>query len=155
MITAAGEQYKRPESVLVVVYTETGKVLLLRRSDHVDFWQSVTGSMRWDETDPMQTAIRELKEETGLNAGDTLVDLNLSHQYEIFPQWRHRYAPGTTENTEHAFALKLEDVVDVSINADEHTEAVWLKFSDVADKMGSWTNRKVVDHLNPGSTNQQ
>ena len=147
MATTVGEHYKRPESVLVVVYTETGKVLLLRRTDHEDFWQSVTGSMRWDETDPMQTAIRELKEETGLDAGNALINLNLSHQYEIFPQWRHRYAPGITENTEHAFALKLEDVVDVSINADEHTEAVWLKFSEVADKMRSWTNRKVVDYL--------
>lgn len=153
MITGAGEHYKRPESILVVVYTETGKVLLLRRADHEDFWQSVTGSMGWDETDPRQTAIRELKEETGIDAGDALVDLNLSHQYEIFPQWRHRYAPGTTENTEHAFALKLSGVVDVCLNPDEHVESVWLSFADVDDKIRSWTNRKVIDHLKQISRN--
>ena len=147
MTTAVGEQYKRPESVLVVVYTETGKVLLLRRADHEDFWQSVTGSMRWDETDPMQTAIRELKEETGIDAGDVLVNLNLSHQYEIFPQWRHRYAPDITHNTEHVFALKLPKVVDIRLNPNEHQEAVWLSFDDAVERLGSWTNRKVVDHL--------
>ena len=147
MTTAAREQYKRPKSVLVVVYTETGKVLLLRRADHEDFWQSVTGSMRWDETDPMQTAIRELKEETGIDAGDVLVNLNLSHQYEIFPQWRHRYAPDITHNTEHVFALKLPKVVDIRLNPNEHQEAVWLSFDDAVERLGSWTNRKVVDHL--------
>lgn len=148
MATTAGEHYKRPESVLVVVYTETGQVLLLHRVDHEDFWQSVTGSMHWDETDPMQTAIRELKEETGLDAGNDLINLNLFHKYEIFPQWRYRYAPGITENTEHAFALKLSKVVDVCLNPNEHKEAIWLSFADVVDKLSSWTNRKVVDQLN-------
>lgn len=38
--------YKRPESVLVVIYArQSGRVLMLQRRDDPDFWQSVTGSL--------------------------------------------------------------------------------------------------------------
>ena len=44
--------YKRPVSVLVVIYAEdTKRVLMLQRRDDPDFWQSVTGSpKRGDRT---------------------------------------------------------------------------------------------------------
>lgn len=141
------EQYKRPESVLVVVFTETGKVLLLKRADHENFWQSVTGSMRWDETDPVQTAIRELKEETGIDADDRLVNLNLSHQYEIFPQWRHRYAPGVTHNTEHAFALRLPAETRVQLNQGEHSKTEWASREVALQRLASWSNRVVLERV--------
>jgi dATP pyrophosphohydrolase len=39
-------QYKRPISVLVVIYAQdTKRVLMLQRCDDPDFWQSVTGSL--------------------------------------------------------------------------------------------------------------
>ena len=52
--------YKRPESVLVVVYTRTARVLLLKRADHPHFWQSVTGALEWSESEPRLAAAPEL-----------------------------------------------------------------------------------------------
>ena len=48
------------------------------------------------------TARREVQEETGITTG-TLRDWGLENVYEIYPVWRHRYAPGVTHNTEHVF----------------------------------------------------
>ena len=135
---------KRPESVLVVVYTQTGKVLLIRRADHPCFWQSITGSMRWDESTPLQAASRELREETGLVPIYPLRDLGMTFRYPILPSWRHRYALGTVENVEHVFALALPVESDITINPAEHVEYAWAPFSEAPERVSSWTNREVI-----------
>src|SRR5438270_8260904 len=93
---------KIPVSALVLVYTPALRVLLLERADFPGYWQSVTGSQEQGET-LLQTATRELLEETGIDAGayGGVIDWGMSNDYEIFPQWRHRYPAGTTHNTEH------------------------------------------------------
>jgi dATP pyrophosphohydrolase len=136
-------KFKRPESVLVVVYTLTGKVLLLRRADDHDFWQSVTGSLLWEETAPRQAAVRELREETGLEA-EGLRDAGLTHRYTILPQWRHRYAPEVKENTEHVYFLALPVEKLITLNPAEHTEYGWYSFDEAASKVFSWTNREAI-----------
>ena len=116
-----GPQYKQPVSVLVIVHTSSLHVLLLERADFPDHWQSVTGSRDEDEELP-DTARRELLEETGIDA-DAFggpVDWQQSQQYEIFPQWRHRYPPGTTHNTEHVFSLDVHQPIPVRLAAREH-----------------------------------
>ncbi|MDH5513481.1 MAG: dihydroneopterin triphosphate diphosphatase, partial [Gammaproteobacteria bacterium] len=115
------KKYKRPESVLVVVYSRTGKVLLLRRADDPGFWQSVTGSLLWEETDPRQAAVRELREETGLGPSG-LQETGQENHYTILPQWRHRYAPEVRENTEHVYFLALPAECEIDLNSAEHTE---------------------------------
>jgi dATP pyrophosphohydrolase len=142
------QQFKRPESVLVVVYTCTGKVLLLRRADAPTFWQSVTGSMAWGDEQPRETAVRELREETGISVSPgALTDWQLTRRYEIFPQFRYRYAPGVTENTEHFFSLELPDEVPVTVSPDEHLEYAWVPFDEALEKVFSWTNRDALKHL--------
>ncbi len=144
-MTESASPYKRPESVLVVVYTQTGKVLLLKRADHPDFWQSVTGSMRWDEDDPRVTVARELEEETGIQtAPQTLWDLKMTQCFPILPQWRHRYAPDATQNVEHAFAIELAQEVTPRIAPREHTEYDWFSFDDAQRKVASWANRNAI-----------
>ncbi len=139
--------FKRPESVLVVVVTRTGKVLLLKRADHPDFWQSVTGAMRWEERDPRATAVRELREETGLAAEPAaLRDLGLTQRYPILPQWRQRYAPEVTENTEHAFALELPEETRLMLHP-EHTEYGWFPFEEAVQRVASWANRRAIDEV--------
>ena len=140
------KKFKRPESVLVVVYALTGKVLLIRRADDPDFWQSVTGSLLWEETEPRQAAIRELREETGLEAKD-LQDAGVTNRYTILPQWRHRYAPGVVQNTEYEFRCRLPGVQAVSIDAREHSAYRWLDVDRAIEAVWSWTNREALERL--------
>ena len=140
-------RFKRPESVLVVVYTRTGKVLLLKRADHGHFWQSVTGALDWDEHDPRVAAARELREETGLDvAPAALRDLGLVQQYEILPEWRRRYAPEVMRNTERAYALELPAEVRLALHP-EHTEYGWFDFAAAVDRATSWTNRTAIEQV--------
>ena len=136
-------EYKRPESVLVVVYTVCSHVLLLKRGYPSDFWQSVTGSMTWDETDPKVTAGRELLEETGLNAMD-LQDCQCCFEFPITPPWHHRYAPGVGSNLEHLFSVCLPQPVIVRLNPQEHDAWLWLPRTAAAEQVASWTNRQAI-----------
>lgn len=140
--------YKRPESVLVVVYTRAGQVLMLRRADHPEFWQSITGSMEWNDEAPRATALRELREETGIAVSlRDLRDWRITRQYEIFPQWRHKYAPGVRYNTEHCFSLELPRESDINVNPAEHSEFVWVPFAEAVERVFSWTNRDALRAL--------
>lgn len=139
------QTFKRPESVLVVVYTRAAKVLLLRRADHPDFWQSITGSMEWGDEQPLETAVRELREETGISVTPAqLTDWKIQNCYAIFPQWRHKYAPDVTENTEHFFSLELPDEPIVTLSPTEHSEYRWVPFAEAAEHVFSWTNRDAL-----------
>lgn len=138
------KRFKRPESVLVVVYTLTGKVLLLRRADEPGYWQSVTGSLTWEETHPRQAAERELREETGLEDASALRDLGIVNRYVILPHWRRRYAPEVLENVEHVFSLALSQETDINVAPAEHAGYGWFSFDDAASKVSSWTNREAI-----------
>jgi dATP pyrophosphohydrolase len=137
--------YKQPVSVLVLVHTSDLHVLLLERADFPGHWQSVTGSRDEDE-DLADTARRELLEETGIDAGrhGGLRDWHQAQQYEIFPQWRHRYPPGTTHNTEHVFSLDVGMPVPVMLAPREHLRHVWLPWRAAAERCFSWTNRDAI-----------
>lgn len=139
-------RYKRPESVLVVVYTLGGEFLLLRRTQPPDFWQSVTGSLRAGET-PRSTAMRELYEETGMQAGAALLDLGHAERFPIVMPWRARYAPGVHYNLEHWFALRLPCRRLVRLNPAEHAEYVWLKARRAIALASSYTNRHAIGLL--------
>ncbi len=134
--------YKRPESVLVVVHTLDGQVLLLRRKQPADFWQSVTGSLKWGES-PLEAACRELSEETGLSS-QGLCDCHQSHVFVISPQWEHQYAPGVTQNKEYVFRLAVPACRDIELDATEHEGYLWLPKSTAAARVHSYTNRDAI-----------
>ncbi len=136
--------YKIPVSTLIVIYTPRLEVLLLERADHPGYWQSVTGSQDAGES-LRETAIREVFEETGLDANcPALTDWKKQNVYEIYPVWRHRYAPGTTHNSENVFGLLLPDKVDVKVAPREHLQFVWLPHHEAAAKCFSWSNREAI-----------
>jgi dATP pyrophosphohydrolase len=139
---------KHPVSVLVVVHTALLEVLLLERAARPGYWQSVTGSLeRADE--PLEVAAaREVREETGIDAArGRLVRWNVVNTFEIFAEWRHRYAGGVTHNTEHVFSLELDETLPVAIAPQEHSEFVWLPWREAAAKCFSWSNRDAIRML--------
>ncbi len=138
-------QYKIPVSVLVVIHTQDLEVLLLERADKPGFWQSVTGSQDEDGEILLDTAIRELKEETGLNADNhILTDWQKQNEYEIYPHWRHRYAPGISRNVEHVFGLTLPQQMPITISPREHLQYEWLPWREAAEKVFSSSNREAI-----------
>ena len=139
--------HKTPVSVLVVVHTPTLEVLLLERADRPGFWQSVTGSQDGDET-LHETAVRELKEETGLDAAHhELIDWRKQNRYEIYRQWRNRYAPGVTHNTEHVFSLRVPEPIEVALEPREHLRYQWLPWREAAERVFSWSNGEAIREL--------
>ncbi len=143
-----GPRYKIPESVLVVIHTADLQVLLLERSDHPGFWQSVTGSRNHADEPLAQTCRREVLEETGIAPADgQLSDWHLENDYEIYRHWRSRYAPGVTRNVEHVFGLLLPAPVAVTIAEREHLRAQWLHWRDAAERCFSWSNVEAIRQL--------
>ncbi|MET0076070.1 MAG: dihydroneopterin triphosphate diphosphatase [Candidatus Thiodiazotropha lotti] len=145
----SGGDYKRPESVLVVVYTQAGQVLMMRRVRPKHFWQSVTGSLEWGES-AAQAARRELYEETGIMAGDRLIDLRQQVSFPILPAWRTRYAAAAHSNKEHWFGLQLPSRRIPILQANEHSEYRWVSSDQALRMASSWTNRKAIRYLISG-----
>jgi dihydroneopterin triphosphate diphosphatase len=142
--------YKIPESVLVVIHTADLQVLLIERAGNPGFWQSVTGSLDAPDEPLLTTATRELFEETGIVAdGERIVlrDWQLSNIYEIYPVWRHRYAPGVTQNTEHVFSVEVPRDMPILLSPREHTAYVWLPYLEAADKCFSSSNAEAILQL--------
>ena len=145
MAEQGAPRYKIPISVLVVVHTPALDVLLLERADWPGFWQSVTGSIDHEGEPLAQTAVREVREETGIDATlYRLADWQVQNQFEIFRKRRSRYAPGTTHNMEHVFGLTLPQRLGISLAPSEHTAFQWLPWREAAAACLSWSNRDAI-----------
>jgi dihydroneopterin triphosphate diphosphatase len=139
---------KLPVSVLVVVHTPALEVLLLERAARPGYWQSVTGSLDLPDEALDDAALRELREETAIDAPrSSLERWNVAYTFEIYAQWRHRFAPGTTHNTEHAFSVQLPEPVPVTLAPQEHTAYQWLPWREAANQCFSWSNRDAIRML--------
>jgi dihydroneopterin triphosphate diphosphatase len=137
------QSFRRPESVLIVIYTAGGEFLLLERRKPPGFWQSVTGRLEWGETADA-AARRELIEETGITQGH-LRNLQWTQVYEILPSFGKKYAPGVTRNLEHAFALKLLQRVPVTLS--EHVQYCWMSAAEAIATASSSSDRAVIRQL--------
>ena len=146
-------RHKIPESVLVVIHTAALDVLLIERADRPGFWQSVTGAKDRADEPLVETAVREVEEETGIVVGSDAVplahlrDWGLSNVYEIYPVWRHRYAPGVTHNTEHVFGLRVPEGTPVRLAPREHLRHAWLPWREAADRCFSPSNAEAILQL--------
>lgn len=144
---------KIPLSVLVVIHTAELEVLLIERAQQAGFWQSVTGSKDLEDEPWDVTAIREVQEETGIVIGgpevprDALQDWTIENIYEIYPVWRHRYAPGVTHNTERVFGLCVPRNIPITLAPREHTAWAWLPWREAADRCFSPSNAEAILQL--------
>lgn len=137
--------HKIPRSVLVVIHTPVLDVLLIERADHPGYWQSVTGSLDAEDEPLAATARREVLEETGIDAaGHRLTDWDLRNEYEIYPHWRWRYAPGVTRNTEHVFGLLVPGRLPVTLQPREHVASQWLPWREAAARCFSPSNAAAI-----------
>ena len=142
--------FKIPQSVLVIIHTADRQVLLMRRADSMageDYWQPVTGSKDAEADSWVQTAIREVAEETGIDAcapGCTLRDWNLENIYPIYPQWLHRYAPGVRMNTEHVLSLQVPSYTKIVLSPREHTAYAWHDWQEAAQRCYSLSNSEAI-----------
>ena len=153
MIPSEIRPHKIPESVLVVIHTPGREVLLIERADKPGFWQSVTGSKDLLDEPFVDAARREVAEETGIVVGtpevpeSALRDWQLANVYEIYPVWRHRYAPGVTQNTEHVFGLTVPRGTPVRLSPREHVQFMWLPWQEAADRCFSPSNAEAILQL--------
>jgi dATP pyrophosphohydrolase len=142
---------KIPISVLVVIYKSNGEVLLIERADKAGFWQSVTGSVDSLDEDLSLAAAREVLEETGIDVqslpAQSLQDMNHQIKYEIYPQWRYRYAAGVIVNTEHWFSLLVPNDASITLAPREHVAYQWLPFIEAAKKCFSPSNGEAILRL--------
>lgn len=138
--------WRRPESVLVLVYVDRDRVLLLRRVAPFAFWQSVTGSLEPGET-PAAAARRELAEETGIDGALAGTAAVASRRFTIAPEWRDRYAPGIVSNLEHEFRVRLREPGDVRLDGREHSRHAWVPIDEAIERVWSWTNKAALAAL--------
>lgn len=138
--------FRRPESVLVLVYTVGGEVLLLKRCKPLAFWQSVTGCLEPDESHT-SAAPRELAEETGLLDEGELYFSGNRRVFEIDPRWRYRYASDVTHNTEYEWRYRLGGVQAVRLDESEHAGYCWAPLERAIEQVWSWTNREALQSL--------
>jgi dATP pyrophosphohydrolase len=144
----SASRHKIPRSVLVVIHTPALDVLLLERAPWPGYWQSVTGSLAREDEPYSDAAAREVREETGIDATrHRLADWGIEHRYEIYREWRWKYAPGVTHNLEHVFGLTVPAALEVELAPAEHSRYVWLPWREAAEKCFSWSNRDAILQL--------
>lgn len=139
--------YKIPISSLVVIYTKQLDILLLHRADKKNYWQSVTGSIKANES-PTDAAKREVFEETSINVEHYYFqDWNFVNEYDIYPHWRHKYPPNVSKNIEHVFGLELPKKIQIKLEPTEHTDYKWTSIEKAKKEVFSWTNVKALEKL--------
>ena len=134
-----------------MIYKLNGEVLLIERADRTNFWQSVTGSLDFPGENFALAASREVLEETGIDVvrlpPGALQDMHHQIKYEIYPAWRHRYAPGVLENTEHWFSLEVPENIEVVLAPREHVAHQWLPYREAIEKCFSPSNGEAILRL--------
>ncbi len=125
---------------------------MIERADHHGYWQSVTGSLNQIDEALHIAAAREVFEETGIDVDqlpeESLQSMNYHINYEIYPEWRHRYPDGVTQNTEHWFKLQLPRKMPIKLSPREHISHQWLDIQSAAKLCFSPSNQEAILRLN-------
>ena len=142
----SARQFRRPESVLILVYTRSKDTLLLQRRKPQALWQSITGSLEPGETHA-DAAARELAEETGFTVDERLIFTGRQREFEIDPRWHRNFAPGITHNTEYEWRFLIDSATDIRLDRREHLAYRWMPIAEAIETVWSWTNKAALRRL--------
>jgi lipoyl(octanoyl) transferase len=141
------EMVPRAESIrLIKVMVHDGeRVLLLhRRPERGNFWQPITGSIEEGEL-PIDTARRELIEETGHSGEPEPIDLQQSFMIEShFLAATH---PAPIIASETGFAFELPSRATIRMDAEEHDRYGWFTFAEAYETIRWTDDREALEKL--------
>jgi lipoyl(octanoyl) transferase len=129
---------RRPRDVSVHLYRPDPGVrfLMLRRTpERGGFWQGVSGAPLPGESDA-EAAVREVREETGYEVGDSLRRLGVEYSHELDPgkadSWAEIYGEGVTSVEVVTFGARAPDGLDPALDPDEHDDFAWPGLDEAA-----------------------
>ena len=140
---------RAPFQILAIPYRKTdGKPFycLFKRWDLADCWQFVAGGGEDKET-PLETAKREVFEETGTqsNVWIELSSVSRVPVEAIRSECRLHWNKDILEIPEYAFGFECVDKIVLS---PEHTLYKWLAFDAAIDKLKWESNKRALYELN-------
>jgi lipoyl(octanoyl) transferase len=128
--------------VLIYIYRWHGAVpelLMLRRTpDRGGFWHWVSGAPERGESD-LDGAVREVREETGLDTARTIFALGYRYEYQLNPQraarWLELYGPGVDRIPVQTFAAEAPPEWEPELDRSEHDAYVWCTFVEAERRL--------------------
>ena len=141
------ELVPRPETIRLVkiLVHDSDRILLLhRRAERGNFWQPVTGSIEEGEL-PLETARRELVEETG-HPGDPR-PLDLEQSFLIESAYLAAKHDGPIIASEINFASTLDSRLPIKLDPEEHDGHGWFTFAEAYEKIRWTDDREALERL--------
>ena len=142
------ELVARPESirlVKIVIHDDDRVLLLHRRPERGNFWQPITGSIEEGEA-PLDTARREIAEETGHRGEPQPLDLTQSFMIESqYLESKGYVAPIVA--SEVCFHAALDSRLPIRIDPEEHDEWGWFTFSEAYERMRWTDDREALERV--------
>jgi len=137
----------RPETirlVKVMVHDDHRVLLLHRRPERGNFWQPITGSIE-DGESPIETARREIVEETG-NRGEP-EELDLQQSFMIESHYLETLYPTPIIASETGFVARLRSDSTIRIDAEEHDDFGWFTFGEAYERIRWTDDREALEKL--------
>ncbi|HEY8130641.1 MAG TPA: lipoyl(octanoyl) transferase LipB, partial [Thermoanaerobaculia bacterium] len=130
--------------VKVMVHDDHRVLLLHRRPERGNFWQPITGSIEEGET-PIETARREIAEETGHHGDPKALDLHQSFMIES--QYLEARHPAPIIASEIGFVAQLAASAPIKIDANEHDDFGWFTFGEAYERIRWTDDREALERL--------
>ena len=130
--------------VKIVVHDNDRVLLLHRRPARGNFWQPITGSIE-DGESPIETARRELIEETG-HASEPQ-ELDLTQSFMIESQFLEATHPTPIIASEIAYAASLDSRLPLRLDTVEHDACGWFTFPEAYERIRWTDDREALDKL--------
>ena len=125
---AAEGATRLPHEIMAFIRRGEEFLVLHRSPARESYWHTVAGAVEPGET-AFEAAMRELREETGLDAEAELVDLGHTFAYPLSEEpetVRARFAPGVTEVKVECFAADAPAGWEPTLDA-EHDDYRWCR----------------------------